>query len=173
VWVADEYAAADGSRYIPAAIEDDVVFTGACRCGAVQYTSSAPPSDITLCHCRACQQLSGSAYLPFIGIPKAALKYAESSALKTLKTLKLSDVAERTFCSACGTPITMTYSFEENEISITMGSIDTNTFTCESPKVKNHIFLSEKAPWVVLPEDGAERWGTCEFAHLLASAKHD
>jgi hypothetical protein len=65
----------------------------------------------------------------------------------------------------------MAYSFEEDEICITMGSVDMNSFTCESPKVKKHIFLSEKAPWVVLPDDETERWGTCEFAHLLASAK--
>jgi hypothetical protein len=158
--------ATDGHRYVPRAVDNEVVFKGGCRCGGVNYTSSEPPSDITLCHCQACQQLSGSAFLPFTTISPRALKYAESS---TLKRLRLSDVAERTFCSSCGTPITMAYSFDPDEISITMGSVDMSSLTCESPKVKNHIYLHEKAPWVVLPDDGAERWGTWEFAHLVAS----
>jgi hypothetical protein len=81
--------------------------------------------------------------------------------------LKLSDVAERTFCASCGTPITMAYTFDNDETSVTMGSIDTSSFTCEPPTVKKHIFLNEKAPWFVLPNDGAERWGTSEFAHLI------
>jgi len=67
----------------------------------------------------------------------------------------------------------MAYAFNQDRISITMGSIDTSTFTCESPAVKEHIFLSEKAPWVMLPDDGTERWGTCEFAHLIAANKSD
>jgi hypothetical protein len=153
-------------RYFSKAIDDDrVVFRGGCRCGGVQYTSSEPPSEITLCHCRACQQLSGSGFLAFTTVPKSAFKYAERSALQTLK---LSDVAERTFCTSCGTPIAMAYSFEADAISVTMGSVDPGSFACEPPKIKKHMYLSEKAPWFVMPDDGAERWGTSEFAHLIA-----
>ncbi|KAF2819186.1 S-adenosyl-L-methionine-dependent methyltransferase [Ophiobolus disseminans] len=171
VFLAVARKAADGSRFVPKpTCDDDIVFNGGCRCGEVQYTSSASPSDITLCYCRACQQLSGSSYLPFISTRKAAFKFTASS---TIKTLKLSDVAERTFCASCGTPLTMAYSFFEDEISITMGSIDTESFTCEPPKVKNHIYLAEKAPWVTVPDDGTERWGTHELAHLIPSKKDD
>ncbi|KAH4036555.1 hypothetical protein HBH98_160470 [Parastagonospora nodorum] len=159
---------ANGTTYVPKADVDSIIFKGGCRCGSVTYTSSEPPSDITLCHCRACQYLSGSAYLPFISIPKRAFKYAESSALKSLK---LSEVAERTLCASCGTPITMGYTFKDDSISVTVGSIDMASLTCQTPKVRMHIFLNEKAPWVVLPEDGAERWGTSEFAHLLEFKK--
>jgi ubiquinone/menaquinone biosynthesis C-methylase UbiE len=161
----DNTVAVDGSRYVPKAVEEGVVFKGGCRCGAVQYTSSKPPSDITICHCRACQQLSGSGFLPFASVPRSALKYAADSALQTLR---LSDVAERTFCASCGTPITMAYVREPEAIDVTMGSIDAGSLTCESPKTMQHIYLSEKAPWVVLPDDGAERWGTMESAHLIA-----
>lgn len=175
-WVALDYdrakgiVAADGSRYVSKRADDDVVFRGGCRCGGVKYTSSVPPSDITLCHCRACQQLSGSVYLPFISFSNTALSYTEST---TLKTLRLSKVAERTYCSSCGTPISMAYSFYPDEVSVTMGSVDLSSFTCDIPKVKNHIYLREKAPWFVLPDDGADRWGTAEFAHLIEGVKQD
>lgn len=160
--------AADGSRYVPKSVEGDVVFRGGCRCGGVKYTSSVSPSDITLCHCRACQQVSGSVYLPFISFDSTALHYTSTT---TLRTLKLSQPGERTYCSSCGTPISMVYSFFPGEVSVTMGSVDLSSFTCEIPKVKTHIYLSEKAPWFVLPDDGTDRWGTSEFAHLIEASK--
>jgi hypothetical protein len=86
--------------------------------------------------------------------------------MSTLKSLKLSHVAERTFCASCGTPITMAF-FAEDVVHVTMGSVDQASLTCEPPSIKSHIFLSEKAPWVVLPDDGAERWGTLEDTHLV------
>ncbi|KAF2624019.1 S-adenosyl-L-methionine-dependent methyltransferase [Macroventuria anomochaeta] len=157
---------ADGSRYVPKTVGDGIIFKGGCRCGGVQYTSTARPKDIVLCHCRACQQLSGSAYIPFTGVSKNALVFTEES---TRKILKISDSAERSFCSRCGAPITMVYSFCEDEVSLTMSSLDLESLKCEPPIVKRHIFLREKAPWLMLAEDGADRWGTSEDAHLIQS----
>jgi len=79
----------------------------------------------------------------------------------------LSDVANRVFCSACGTPVSMVYGFESDRVHLTMSSTDPESFKCELPIVIRHIYLREKAPWVVLPDDGSERWGTSEFAHLI------
>ncbi|UPX12279.1 uncharacterized protein EKO05_0002834 [Ascochyta rabiei] len=160
----------DGSKYVAKVVDDGVVFKGGCRCGGVQYTSSARPKDIVFCHCRACQQVSGSAYIPFTRVPRSALTFTEES---TRELLRLSDVGERSFCSKCGSPITMAYSFLQDEVSLTMSSVDLGTMECEPPVVKKHIFLREKAPWLVLAEDGAERWGTSEDAHLLQSKRQD
>lgn len=63
----------------------------------------------------------------------------------------------------------MIYSFHGEEISLTMSSVDLESLTCEPPVVKKHIFLREKAPWLMLAEDGVERWGTSEDAHLIQS----
>ncbi|KAH8725417.1 S-adenosyl-L-methionine-dependent methyltransferase, partial [Phaeosphaeriaceae sp. PMI808] len=149
----------DGSRYVSRTSSDKVVFKGGCRCGGVQYASTETPSEITVCHCRACQQLSGAGALACTSVLRTGFQYVESS---TLKTLKLSEVAERSFCGQCGTPISIAYTFTDSKISMTMGSIDLSTMACEVPKVKMHIYLCEKAAWEVLPDDGAERWGTWE-----------
>ncbi|KAI4638998.1 hypothetical protein J4E93_009486 [Alternaria ventricosa] len=159
---------ADGSRYVPQVIKDDVVFKGGCRCGGVQYTSSAAPSDITLCHCRACQQVSGSGFLPFTQVPKDSISFTHAD---TRTVLRLSAVAERTFCTGCGAPISMSYPSDPDGLGLCMATVDLETLKTEvAPKVVKHIFLREKAPWVVLPEDGTERWGTSEDAHLLAQS---
>ncbi|KAF1933701.1 S-adenosyl-L-methionine-dependent methyltransferase [Didymella exigua CBS 183.55] len=156
----------DGLRYVPKTAGNGIIFKGGCRCGGIQYTSTACPKDIVVCHCRACQQLSGSAYISFTGVSKSALTFTEQS---TREILKLSDIAERSFCSRCGAPISMALSFHEDEISLTMGSVDLESMSCELPKIGKHIFLREKAPWLVLGDDGAERWETFEDAHLIKS----
>lgn len=61
----------------------------------------------------------------------------------------------------------MAYHFQADAICLTMGSVDLESLKVEVPKVGNHIFVKEKAPWVVLPDDGAERKETASFAHLL------
>ncbi|KAI8941006.1 hypothetical protein NX059_002253 [Plenodomus lindquistii] len=150
---------ADGSRYTTKTSTSDVIFEGGCRCGAVRYASGAAPSDITLCHCRSCQQLSGSNHLSFIEVPGSAVKFTAES---TRKVIKLSSLAERTFCSDCGSPISMTYQ-NSDRIHLTMATIDLDSLKDVSPpRVTKHLFLNDKAPWTALPDDGAERWATQE-----------
>ncbi|KAF2854155.1 S-adenosyl-L-methionine-dependent methyltransferase [Plenodomus tracheiphilus IPT5] len=148
----------DGSRYTPATSSSGTVFEGGCRCGAVRYTSSTAPSDITLCYCRACQQLSGSNYLAFVDVPCNALNFTSES---TRKMIKLSESAERTFCSGCGAPLSMIYLSSPDRLHLIVATIDPQSLRLESPLVvAQHIYLCEKAPWTVLPNDGAERWAT-------------
>jgi ubiquinone/menaquinone biosynthesis C-methylase UbiE len=151
----DMIPAADGSRYHPKPEKSGIVFTGGCRCGAIAYTSTAPPSDITLCHCRACQQVSGSTYIPFTDVPTSAVQFTASM---TLKTLKLSQAADRTFCTSCGSPITMVFKSSPQEISLAWGTVNLESLEAAMPKVKQHIFVEEKVPWESLPDDGAPRW---------------
>lgn len=134
-----------------------MIFSGGCRCGGVTYRSYAHPSSITFCHCRACQQLSGSAYIPFIEVPKTSTIFISRS---TLQKLRLTEKAERTFCRNCGTPITMEYfvNREPRDFYLTMGSVEMNTFKSNVPKVSQHIYVKEKAAWDILPEDGAPRY---------------
>lgn len=63
----------------------------------------------------------------------------------------------------------MIYTFEPETTAVTVGSVDPQSFKGEWPKVKNHIFLKEKAPWVTLPDDGAERLEAfpLAFAHVI------
>jgi hypothetical protein len=97
-------------------------------------------------------------------VPVAALKFSASS---TRQTLKLSDIAERMFCSGCGSPITMAYAFKPNRISVVVSSIDQGSLKGEPLKVSKHIYLSEKAPWFAVPDDVAERSETSTMEHLI------
>jgi hypothetical protein len=62
----------------------------------------------------------------------------------------------------------MSYASDPTKMALCMATVDLESLKTEvAPKVVQHIFLREKAPWVVLPEDGTERWGTSEHAHLF------
>lgn len=87
----------------------------------------------------------------------------------TLKKLTLSKAAERFFCTGCGTPVSMMYHFEKGMTGLTAATIDSESLDALQLKVEQHIFLKEKAPWVIIPDDGAERWQESMFAQQLAS----
>lgn len=129
-------------------------FKGGCRCGKVQYSSSHVPEKVVSCHCFTCSRLSGSGFILFAHIPASALSF---TSMETLGTLDFLGLATRTFCTACGSPISMKYRALKEIVDVTVGSIDMETLSGELPKISSHIFLKEKQPWDILPDDGAKR----------------
>ena len=41
-------------------------FSGGCACGAIRYSSSGRARYMGNCHCRHCQQATGSAFFPAV-----------------------------------------------------------------------------------------------------------
>ena len=154
-------------RFVPMASQTSpVVLRGGCCCGAVQYSATKLPTDITNCHCVMCRRLSGSAFMAFADFPATSVHFESR---ETLQTLYLSDVAERAYCGACGTPVSMMYKCDPDAIGIAAGTIDEDSVIGELEKAKTHIFLSQKASWYAVPEDGLERYERFseEFQQLL------
>ncbi|WP_354697671.1 GFA family protein [Paraconexibacter sp. AEG42_29] len=83
-------------------------FTGACLCGAVRYSVSAPPLPLstTVCNCKDCQRSSGSAFSVVVPVRTAALT-VEGDALATFNTTGTDsdEVRDRKFCSTCGSQV--------------------------------------------------------------------
>ena len=133
---------------------------GGCRCSAVRYEAYRRPKDVVVCHCFTCGRLSGSGNLPFVAVPTDSFRYVES---RGLKTLRLSEVASRTFCTECGSPVSIVfdgpkgYESERGKTHIVLGSVDVDSLSDEAPEVWGHIFVGEKRSWETLPNDGAQR----------------
>ena len=70
----------------------------------------------------------------------------------------MSDIALRSSCKDCGTPMFMTYYATPDTIAVAAGTIDEKSVQGELVKPGNHIFVGEKANWFVLPEDGLDRY---------------
>lgn len=78
---------------------------GSCHCGDIVFSGEVDPSDVTVCHCTDCQQMSGTAFRANVscpankfrlisGQPKTYLKIAESGARRAMA-----------FCGECGTQV--------------------------------------------------------------------
>ena len=95
---------------------DEFEFTGGCLCGAVRYECTEPPVSAGTCHCRECQQWTGSAYNAFVGFSTSALRFTKG---KPKIFNAPSGIKELGFCSDCGSPLWDRYlvRFSEDEIS--------------------------------------------------------
>jgi hypothetical protein len=101
--------------------------TGRCLCGAIQYECGKPVSNATLCHCRSCRRASGSHVLGLVTVLSQTLRFTAGRATE----YRSSTAVVRSFCPACGTPLTYWHEGWPNEISLTIGSL-----VCSSPRTK-------------------------------------
>jgi hypothetical protein len=77
------------------------VLTGGCQCGAIRFALSAAPVKVSICHCRMCQKASGAPFASFAEIEKTDFAWTKGAP----SSFRSSSLAERDFCSACGTPL--------------------------------------------------------------------
>jgi hypothetical protein len=97
--------------------------TGGCACKAVRYEISADPVFMLNCHCRDCQQATGSAFAPVVVVPRSAVRM--TGALKYFKVVGESGkYVERGFCPACGSRIAGNLERFPDVIGILAGSLD-------------------------------------------------
>ena len=82
-----------------------VPFTGGCACGVIRYECSAAPLFIGNCHCRDCQQFSGSAYTSNVSVPAVAFTFTQGEPRYYAVTGEMGKTLYRGFCSACGSPV--------------------------------------------------------------------
>jgi hypothetical protein len=97
------------------------LLTGGCQCGAVRYSLSAAPIRACICHCRMCQKASGQPFMAFAIFKIRDLLWTRGAS----SHFQSSNLAQRRFCSACGTPLT--YQFQAEEIAVTSCTLDDPT----------------------------------------------
>jgi hypothetical protein len=128
-----------------------VKLRGRCACGAVEYSSDAPPAHLDFCYCQTCQQVSGAPFAAWMGIPKAALHWQGN-----LKEFTVSPIAIRTCCATCGSTLTIDYHCYPHKRHIAAGTVVEGHESV--PSVGMHIFVDQQPPWYVIPEDRIPRW---------------
>jgi hypothetical protein len=95
------------------------MLSGGCQCGAVRYAVLASPTHPSVCHCRMCQKAGGAPFMAFAGVRDQEFEFTRGVA----SIFRSSDIAERGFCAACGTPLT--YRLRgSGRTSFTIGSLD-------------------------------------------------
>jgi len=99
--------------------EREAVLTGGCQCGAVRYAFYSEPRAADICHCRMCQRAVGNLFMAVASVRQSDFAWTRGAPA----TFRSSSIAERGFCSQCGTPLFFRY-LAKDHIALTTGSLD-------------------------------------------------
>ncbi|MBV9289779.1 MAG: GFA family protein [Hyphomicrobiales bacterium] len=133
-------------------VETPTRLTGGCQCGAVRYQLAPPPAgSSSICHCRMCQKASGGPFMAFTGLAEIAWTRGAPAIYRS------SEIAERGFCSVCGTPLTYRL-IARDRISVTIGSLDRPTEIAPTKQLGVESALPWFAGLAALPASRTEDW---------------
>lgn len=124
-------------------------FSGGCACGAIRYRCSGEPVFMGNCHCRDCQQASGSAYAAAVMVAEADFSLQSGEPSWYEKRSDAGVLMRRAFCSSCGSPV-----FAINEAAVGMrflqaGGLDDPSWYEPS----RDIYVASAQPWDVMNPD--------------------
>jgi hypothetical protein len=117
---------------------------GHCCCGSVRYQVDGTPPHSSCCHCSICRRASAAPLVAWFTVSPAAFKLISGE----LRHFKSSEHATRTFCGACGTPITFQSTRYPDEIDVTTGSLDDP----EQVLPKAHTYVASGLGWVKMAD---------------------
>ena len=93
--------------------------TGGCLCGKIRYRVTGEPR-VHYCHCDMCRRATGSAFAVLAWLRSAGVSWQSEE--PTYR--RSSPLAQRGFCRACGTPLTLAYDAAIDEIALHVGTFD-------------------------------------------------
>jgi hypothetical protein len=101
---------------------------GSCHCGAIRYEAEIEADSASICHCRDCQALSGSAFRVTVGTPEEKFRLTSGKPKTYVKTADSGATRIQAFCGKCGSPIYATSADEPAEgetkwVGIRVGTI--------------------------------------------------
>jgi hypothetical protein len=95
------------------------LMTGGCACGRVRFVADIDSVDAELCHCRMCQRASGNVSLALVGVRQDAIVWASEP-----DWYDSSAIAQRPFCSRCGSSLGFRYREGTEKMDLTVASFD-------------------------------------------------
>ncbi len=75
---------------------------GGCFCGAIAYEADVDPEKVTICHCRDCQQLTGTAFRVTAPAQEGDYRITRGSPKIFIKTAASGAKRAQAFCPECG-----------------------------------------------------------------------
>ena len=75
---------------------------GFCHCGAISFEAVVDPGRVTICHCTACQNLTGSAYRVTVAAGAKDFRLLRGSPKTYIKVADSGNKRAQVFCADCG-----------------------------------------------------------------------
>ncbi|MEZ2333914.1 GFA family protein [Mesorhizobium sp. RCC_202] len=141
-------------EYPEAGANDAIVRFGGCLCGSIRYRVTGKPR-VHYCHCDMCRRATGSAFAVLAWVPTASLSWLKHQPASR----RSSPIAQRGFCPACGSSLTLSYDAQHQEIALHAGTFDTPA----ELEPQYNYGSAQRLGWVCcgidLPDhDTEERW---------------
>jgi hypothetical protein len=93
-----------------------------------------------ICHCQTCRRVAASPVIAWVTFPTAQFQFLQGRPSE----FRSSELVRRTFCAACGTPLT----YEHRD---SVGFVDITTCSLDQPEAfppTHHSWLSHNLAWV-------------------------
>ncbi len=117
---------------------------GGCLCGSVRYTVATEPKWTALCHCESCRRAASSPVVAWMGFETEQVGWTGER-----RFFQSSEIATRSFCATCGSPMSFESTRWPGEIHLYGASLDApETFV---PQL--HCHCDEHLEWLKLSDD--------------------
>lgn len=120
------------------------VYAGGCLCGEVRYQVSGVVRDPCFCHCASCRRAAGAPLVPWGTFAREALRITHG----TLSEFRSSPGVWRGFCPRCGTSLTYRREARQDEIDVTLASLDDPT----AIQPLMHVWVADRVPWMTIAD---------------------
>ena len=127
----------------------DVPFGGGCACGAIRYECAGAPPYMGNCHCRDCQQATGSAYFPAVMVKERDFSLLCGEPRWFESRADRGHPMRRGFCPACGSPLFLLNGANTAVRVLFAGSLDDPSWYRPS----REIYVARAQPWALLHPD--------------------
>ncbi len=118
----------------------------ACACGQLQVACSGEPRKVSLCHCRACQRRTGSAFGIAAFYPREAVRPQGETARFTRPSDSGFEVTHH-FCPRCGSTVFWEAARIADAVAVAVGSFADPAF----PAPSQAVYDQHRHPWVACP----------------------
>jgi hypothetical protein len=120
--------------------------TGQCHCGALRVIATGEPDRVYLCHCKACQRRTGSAFHFGVTFPKARVRL--DGERKVYERDADSGYRIRFhFCPNCGSTLYWEGDRNPAVCGVAVGAFDPSAFSPPS----DSIWEESMHPWLGMP----------------------
>jgi hypothetical protein len=118
--------------------------SGSCLCGTVSWSTTGGPSAVNHCHCEMCRRASGAPVVTWATFKCADVRFSREPMWR-----KSSEIAQRAFCSACGSALAWRGERNPDLIDLTVGTSDRP----DALVPREHIWTENKISWLHIGND--------------------
>lgn len=120
-----------------------------CSCGQLRLVCEGEPVRISMCHCLACQQRTGSVFGVQTRFPRNRVTGIEGRATQFVRVADSGIPVTFHFCPVCGSTVYWELEGMPDVIGVAVGSFADPHF----PEPRHSVYEARRHAWAPMPAD--------------------